>query len=227
MIRHLVIVSDVRLHRDGLARFLVDRGAFANVHSVATRDELLQVARRRQPEIVLLDTATRGGLEWVRLVTLEAPACKVVAFAVAEIAQHVIACAEAGVAGYVPADASVDDLIAVVNSVARGELSCPPGIASTLFQRLGAITGSSATRPNASAPSRDARGALTHREREILALIERGLSNKEIAHALEIGVPTVKNHVHSILAKLKVARRGEAAAHVRRRDTPTPFEAMR
>jgi len=224
MIRHVVIVSDVRLHRDGLARFLADHGAFANVHSVATRDELLQFARRLQPEIVLLDTATRGGLDWVRLVALEAPASKVVAFAVAEIAEHVIACAEAGVAGYVPADASVDDLIAVVRSVARGELSCPPVIASTLFRRLGAITGSAAAPPR---DGGDDRGPLTHREREILALIERGLSNKEIAHALEIGVPTVKNHVHSILAKLKVTRRGEAAARVRRRDTPAHVEAMR
>jgi two-component system, NarL family, nitrate/nitrite response regulator NarL len=224
MIRHVVIVSDVRLHRDGLARFLVDHGAFAAVHSVATRDELLQFARRLQPEIVLLDTATRGGLDWVRLVALEAPASKVVAFAVAEIAEHVIACAEAGVAGYVPADASVDDLIAVVRSVARGELSCPPLIASTLFRRLGAITGSVAAPPRAGS---DDRGPLTHREREILALIERGLSNKEIAHALEIGVPTVKNHVHSILAKLNVTRRGEAAAHVRRRDTPAQVEAIR
>ena len=225
MIRNVVIVSDVRLHRDGLARFLIDRGAFGAVHDVATRDELLALVRRLQPEIVLLDTATRGGLEWVRLVALEAPACKVVAFAVAELPQHVIACAEAGVAGYVPADASVDDLIAVVRGVARGELSCPPGIASTLFRRLGAINRTTAPPVNAIAPT--VRGPLTHREREILAMIEVGLSNKEIAQALGIGVPTVKNHVHSILAKLNVARRGEAAARHRRRDTPPQFEAVR
>ena len=227
MIRHVVLVSDVRLHRVGLARFLIDRGAFAAVHSVATRDELLAIVRRLQPEIVLLDTATRGGLEWVRLVTVEAPACKVVAFAVAEIAECVIACAEAGVAGYVPADASVDDLIGVVRGVARGELSCPPTIASTLFQRLGVVRGTAVVPAHTIAKAPLERGPLSHREREILALIERGLSNKEIAQVLEIGVPTVKNHVHSLLAKLNVARRGEAAARVRRRDTPTQSEALR
>ena len=225
MIRHVVLVSDVRLHRDGLARFLTDRGAFEKVHSVGTRDELLALVRRVQPEIVLLDTATRGGLEWVRLVTLEAPRCKVVAFAVAETAEHVIACAEAGVAGYVPADASVDDLIEVIRGVVRGELACPPSIASTLFQRLGTLNGTAAAQAAASEPV--ARDPLTHREQEILALIELGLSNKEIAQTLGIGVPTVKGHVHSLLAKLNVARRGEAAAHGRRRDENPQIESMR
>ena len=91
-----------------------------------------------------------------------------------------------------------------VLSVARDELLCPPPIAGALIRRVGLLA----------AESRETRlGArLTRREREVLALLTRGLSNREIAHLLSIAVATTKNHVHNILDKLEVGSRAEASA---------------
>lgn len=215
MIKDLLIVSDVRLHRDGLAQLLVSRHEFGTVHTASTLDETLATARSYQPAIVLLDTARRSGLNVVRPLAKLVPICKIVAFAVADEPEHIIACAESGVNGYVSASASADDLIHVVQSVVRGELPCSPLIASTLFLRLGTV---STTHTAHALGSEELADSLTEREGEVLALLERGLSNKEIARVLSVGMPTVKNHVHHILAKLNVVRRGEAAAAARRRD---------
>src|SRR5439155_827652 len=104
-------------------------------------------------------------------------------------------------------EASIDDLVTVIESVARGEAICSPRVAAGLLRRVAALAaGHGGDLP---------RAQLTNREREIVRLIDNGLSNKEIARALGIEVATVKNHVHNILEKLQVHRRGEAAARVR------------
>jgi DNA-binding NarL/FixJ family response regulator len=136
---------------------------------------------------------------------------KIVAFAVAEVDEVVLACAEAGVASYVPRDASIEDLVASVHRAARGEMLCSPRIAATLFRRVAALAAE--VQPAAAAAV-----LLTRREREIVELIDGGLSNKEIAQRLSIEVATVKNHVHNLLEKLHVHRRGQAAARVRAAD---------
>ena len=87
-----------------------------------------------------------------------------------------------------------------VETTAGGGTVCSPKLAAVLLRRAGGH------RPA---------GTLTAREREIAALIEQGCSNKEIAERLEIGLPTVKNHVHNILTKLHATRRGQAAAMLR------------
>ncbi|MGH7649207.1 MAG: LuxR C-terminal-related transcriptional regulator [Gemmatimonadaceae bacterium] len=213
-------MSDVRLHRDGLAQLLLARREFVGVLTASTFEEALAIARAYQPAVVLLDTATPSALSVVRPLAELVPCCKIVAFAVAEEPENIIACAEAGVSGYVPASASADDLVHVIHSVVRGELPCTPQIASSLFRRLGSVSASGGA---PSHPDHDTEESLTGREHEVLVLLERGLSNKEIGRALSIGTPTVKNHVHHILGKLRVLRRGEAAARARRRAQPAPL----
>ena len=132
---------------------------------------------------------------------------KVVAFSVAETEDEVCECAEAGIAGYVPRNGSKEDLIAAVENAVRGEVLCSPRVAASLFRRLAARVQTTRLRPP--------EAALTSREQDIIALIDRGLSNKEIARQLKISLPTVKNHVHNILEKLQVRRRGAAAALLR------------
>jgi DNA-binding NarL/FixJ family response regulator len=104
-------------------------------------------------------------------------------------------------------EGSLEDLISALDSVSRGELLCPPRIAAGLRRRVAALAA-------ARAPV-GPRGHLTRREAEVAGLIDAGLSNKQIAQRLCIEVPTVKNHVHNILEKLQVHRRGEAAAMLR------------
>jgi two-component system, NarL family, nitrate/nitrite response regulator NarL len=128
--------------------------------------------------------------------------------AVDEVDRDVLAWAEAGIAGYVTRDGSVDDLIRAVRCAARHEIHCAPEIAAALLERVHVL----AARGAHDTPI----GSLTTREHEIAELLEAGLSNKQIAAELQIELATVKNHVHSILAKLQVTRRIDAAAHMRR-----------
>src|SRR6266571_3842650 len=143
-----------------------------------------------------------GGV--VRVVLTRVPHARVVALGVIEDYDDVLGCAEAGVPGYVPREASIDDIVGVIESVHRGEAICSPRVAASL---LAALAAGSVAGP--------LRAHLTDREREVVHLIDDGLSNKEIARELGIEVATVKNHVHNILEKVQVHRRGEAAAQVR------------
>jgi DNA-binding NarL/FixJ family response regulator len=202
-----LIVSDVRLYREALSWRLTQTG---RVHVLATADRgdvaLAQTAELA-PDVVIIDRAMAGSLAIARAVG-ETSRAKVVAFAIADVDHAVIECAEAGLAGYVTRDGTIEDLVETVERAVRGEVLCSPRIAATLFRRLAALS-------SAAAPAVSRAAELTQREREIAALIERGLSNKEIAHRLTIGTATVKNHVHNILEKLEVTRRGEAAASLR------------
>jgi DNA-binding NarL/FixJ family response regulator len=161
--------------------------------------------------VVLLDAASHGALEGACAIRASSPDAAVVALGVANAEGDVIACAEAGVAGYVVREGSVEDLIATVESAARGELRCSPRMAGALVRRLARLA--------AGQPIPDG-ARLTRRELEIVRMIDDGLSNKEIAVRLSIEVATVKNHVHHLLEKLGVRRRGEAAAKLRMRRRP-------
>jgi two-component system nitrate/nitrite response regulator NarL len=153
--------------------------------------------------------AMPDGVVVVRAVVSAAPQVKVVAVAVPDEDDHVIECAEAGVSGYVTRDGSVDDVVAMLEAVARDELPCSPRMAATLLRRVAALAANGASHR----PGRD----LTSRELEVLELIEAGLPNKEIARRLVIQLATVKNHVHNILEKLEVDGRAQAAAAARAR----------
>jgi two-component system, NarL family, nitrate/nitrite response regulator NarL len=120
----------------------------------------------------------------------------------------VIPWAEAGARGYVTRSSGLDAVVAAVRSASRGEFACSPRVAAALGRRLEVLT--SEARPTTAGPA-----SLTRRECEIVDLIERGLSNMEIAEKLFIQVSTVKNHVHRILEKLDVGGRREAARMVR------------
>jgi DNA-binding NarL/FixJ family response regulator len=203
----IFILSDVRLYREGLSFSL---SQCPEVHVVGAAalgaDALADIARCR-PGVVLLDFATPHAIDWVRQVDQALPATKVVAFAVGQIDHELIACAEAGIAGFVTRDGSVDDIVRAVLNAQRGHVDCSPHVAGLLFRHVAILSEAKREAPQ--------RPVLTRREREIAALVNEGLSNKEIARLLRIGAATVKNHVHNILEKLHVSRRGEAAARLR------------
>lgn len=215
----LLVVAEVRLYREGIQNALAARSQFAVVGAVSDADEALEQIALHQPDVVILDMATRQSLDIARTIHKQAPAIqpgiKIVAFGVDELEGDVLQCAEAGLSGYVPFDASVDDLVERVESVARGELLCTPKIAAALFRKMHG-------RPDPAGGAADV--VLTSREREVLGLMNSGFSNKEIATRLYIEVSTVKNHVHHILDKLQVSTRAQAVV---KRSTPTPANLRR
>lgn len=203
----LHIISHVRLYRDGLTHALGRDARFAVVASFASLDEAVRAASA-PPEVLLIDMAHAEALQDLRHAGEAFPGAKLVALGVVRQHDDVIACAEAGVAGYVFRDASLDELIETIEAAARGELRCSPELAATLLRRVANLA--------AQQPPIVADASITRREREILDLVGEGFSNKQIAAHLLIEVATVKNHVHNILEKLGVRTRGEAAATLRR-----------
>ena len=176
--------------------------ALAADHSAA-----LERSQELQPDIVFLDVSMPDGLRLIHDLHMVVPDAAVVATAVAETDGEIVACAEAGVAGFVTRDQSLAEAVGVLESVARGESPCSPRTAAALLRRVAVL---SAQREPPGPPD-----SLTPRENQIAGLIARGRSNKEIARELCIEISTVKNHVHHMLEKLGVRGRAEAAARVR------------
>lgn len=203
----IVICTGVRLYRDGLAELLRARGAIV-VATAATPAECLALVAEHRPSAVLFDVATAEGVGSIARLAREAPTVRIVALGVPENEEMVIAYAEAGVAAYVTEDETLDDLDRALGCVARGAGACSPRVTAMLLRRIAAA---GAERRQRSRPGARA-ASLTPRELEVLELIDRGWSNKQISRALCIELPTVKHHVHNILDKLAVHRRGEAVA---------------
>jgi two-component system, NarL family, nitrate/nitrite response regulator NarL len=211
------IVGSVRFHRDGLARILVDDGRVRVLGSAPPGPQTSAQIRDLLPQVVLLDTTAPGRLEQARGILDAVPEATIVALALAD--DEVVSCAEAGICGYVEPEASIGNLVATLESVARGEVPCSPRVGSALMRRVAALAAGSA-------PGHTPK-PLTAREREILELMMQGQSNKEIAQRLRIEVPTVKTHVHHIFAKLQLRRRAEAAAVMREFRGTVPVSAAR
>ena len=197
----------------------LSRETTVHVVGAGTLAEALERIGVLCPEVVLLDLSLVERLAAPRHLREIVPDIKVVAFALLEIDQTVIACAEAGISAYVARDGTAEDLVGAIHQAIRGELVCSPRMTALLFGRL-------ATLSEARPPSID-NSMLTRRESEIIPLVERGLSNKEIARQLCIGTATIKNHIHNIFEKLQVRRRGEVAARMRRDRALAGAEAAR
>jgi two-component system nitrate/nitrite response regulator NarL len=200
----VLVVDDLRIYRDHLIARLAAQPFVGAAAGAADAEGAAGLLAGGDFGVVLVSLTTRGGLEICRAAA--GRGARVIALGVTADEDEAVACAEAGVAGYVLRHDTDDALLGVVAAVGRGEISCPPPVAAALMRRMG--RGGDA-RPSAGP------GRLTAREREILGLIDQGMSNKEIADRLFIEVRTVKNHVHNLLEKLSVRRRGEAAAVLR------------
>ena len=201
----LLLIADVRLYRDQLTDLLQHRVPGLAIEACGGGDAAERVARTAA-DIVLLDLRCRESHRLLQTLAAYRPAARLIVFAVDDDDTEVLACAEAGASGYLPSDAPADELVQAIDMVTHGEQYLPPRVAAALLRRLAAHDDEELSESST---------GLTARERQILALVVQGLSNKEIAARLNIEVATVKNHVHSVLIKLHVHSRGEAAARVR------------
>ena len=200
------IVGPVRVHREGLARALDGRAELRVLGCAATAAQARGQIETFGPDVVLVDTSSAAGIADACALAAAPSATRIVALAAAEDDHTVVTCAEAGVCAFVGPDGTFDDIVAATTSVVCGEAACPPRVAAALLRHV-ADTARERTYSEF-AP-------LTSRERQVVALIDEGLSNKEIAARLCIELSTVKNHVHNLLEKLGARGRAEAAARVR------------
>ena len=205
----LFVVSGVRLVREGLARSVQTRrrSDMAVVGCAGFAEAETAILSDPRPDVILVDLANHDGMAAAQTLRSLSPTAKLIAFSVTDTVEGVFSCAAAGFSGYVPREAGVDDLLRAVRAVRDGQMTCSPHIAAALFNQVA----------NGLQPPKSATGGslLTARERQVLTLSDEGWSNKEIGRRLQISPATVKNHIHNILQKLNVERRGQAAALIR------------
>ena len=212
------MVADVRLYREGIADLLDRKPDFQVVATVAGAGSV-DAARACQADVAVVHLTSPAGHGAVREMLVAAPEMRIVALSIADDPDAVVPWAEAGISAYVPPEGTTADLEAAIRGAATGVLSCSGRVAAGLLRRVAALAASTAE------PGPRAR--LTRREREIVALIDEGLANKEIASRLQIELPTVKNHVHHILEKLGARGRSEAAWRLRQHDLGHPVPGPR
>ena len=200
----MLIVDDCTLHRENLAAMFT-LGAHTVPAVAWDLPSLIASLGERTPEIVLLNMGTHGSVGLLGSIRQRYPDVKVIAVGISDDDEStIVACAEAGVAGYHLRTESLDDLIKLISKVIKGESACSPRVTTILLKRLSALAAQ--RQPVVKEP------VLTSREIQILGMLELGLSNREIADHLCIALHTVKNHVHSVLTKLGASTRTEAVA---------------
>ncbi len=203
----LLIVDDCTLQRESLAAAIEANGP-ATPKVAWDLSSLVTALTADPPNLVLINLDTRDSAILVQATFEVCPDVGVIVLGMSEDDEaRIVACAEAGVAGYHLRNESIDELITLIARVASGESLCSPRVSAMLLRRLSALA---AERQPAAKES-----VLTSREAQILRMLEMGLSNRDIAERLCIAVHTVKNHVHSVLTKLGVNTRAEAAAQFR------------
>jgi two-component system nitrate/nitrite response regulator NarL len=203
------VICRVRLYHDTLVKLLNRQAGMSAIGSTEIDDGVISSLETTMPDTVLLDLGSPEALRFAARLVRARPGTRILGFGVDEAPLPVIACAEAGLCGYVPSHASVADLAKAARRVALGDTVCSAGMADKLFRHLRSVA--------LSGPAFSTEATLTDRQRQILALIKEGLSNKQIAQRLSLGPSTVKNHVHGLLSRLQVGRRTEAAARIRQR----------
>ena len=207
----VLIVDDHEVVRAGLRTVLEDAEELSVVGEAATAEAAVARAQALRPDLVLMDVrlgaeADSGGIEACRAIRSEQPETRVLMFSSYGEREAVVASILAGAAGYVTKNVGRAQLIEALRAVARGESLLEPKVTGALLERLKEL----------SAKERAPDDPLSPREREVLALIARGRTNRQIAEELVISEHTARNHVTSILDKLGLSRRAEAAAYAAR-----------
>jgi DNA-binding NarL/FixJ family response regulator len=202
-----------RLVLDVLMRLFRKRTGFTIVGDSHDINEALAELTGRPCDVVLLHSleALRSVGQWVETAG-GLKKSKVVLFGMEEDSEYFLQAVRLGVCGYLLNDASLVEMIAAVRAVAQGEAICPPKLCKTLFEYVsrGSLPQSEKVKRRCHAAS-----GLTCRQRQLMQLVAKGMTNKEIAASLQLSEFTVKNHIHRIMSHLQAASRHQAVDAIR------------
>ena len=211
----ILLIEDNRLLRDGIVAMIKAQPDMTVVSASGSADALAKLGRSR-PQVVLLDLGLRGNnsLRIVESIRTNAPAAKVIIMDLVPVQTELVEFVQAGVSGFILKEATFDEFVRTIRTVVEGAKVLPPPMTASLFSEIVEY----ATRTGKRNPFRLVR--MTRREREVIAQIADGMSNKEIAANLHIAIDTVKSHVHNILEKLALHTRLEIASYVHEQEAP-------
>lgn len=206
----LLVVDDHEVVRQGLVAMLERRPGFQVVAEAGTAAEAVEMARRHQPDLVVMDVRLPdgSGIEACREIRAEMPGTRVVILTSYPDEEAVFSAIVAGASGYLLKQVRGRDLVSALEAVGRGESLLDPAVTEKVLERVRRIATGGAT---------DELAQLTAQEQKILLLVAEGKTNKEIAAEVFLSDKTVKNYVSSILSKLNLQRRAQAAAYLAKR----------
>lgn len=197
--------------REGITAMINEQGDVTVAAVSDGRDNALAKARASTPHVVLMDLGldSQNSLDVVKSVKKEFPGIKIIGMGLAPTQSDILEFVQAGAEGFILKNATLEDMMRTIRTVAGGETVLPPLMTGSLFTQVvehAVLKG-----------KRNLQGAvrMTQREKEIIALIVDGMSNKQIADRLNIATFTVKSHVHNILDKLALQSRLQIAKHAR------------
>jgi DNA-binding NarL/FixJ family response regulator len=203
----ILIIEDNRVLRDGLTAMLNEQSDMHVVGTIGSGNNVLFKTRQANPHLILLDVGLKSlnELSVVETVRKNLPDAKVVGMGFVPSQSDIVEFVEAGASGFILKNATVKEFLGTIRLVSRGEKVLPPSLTDSLFSHVVELALKKSKGKGTSAVK------MTKREREVIALIADGLSNKEIAQTLNIATHTVKSHVHNVMEKLALHSRLQIA----------------
>jgi DNA-binding NarL/FixJ family response regulator len=204
--QRILLVDDHEVVRLGLRSLLEQHPNFEIVAEAATAREAVEKTRTHKPDVIVMDIRLKGGsgIEACQEITAQFPSAKVIMLTSYAEDEMLFSAIRAGAAGYVLKQIGGDDLVRAIEAVGRGEALLDPAVTQRVFQEV---------RKAAREAEASAFADLTQQEMHVLQLVSEGRTNRQIAEMLYLGEGTVRNYVSSILSKLNVRNRAEAAAY--------------
>ncbi|MFP5225079.1 MAG: response regulator [Actinomycetota bacterium] len=201
----ILVADDHELFRSGLAMMLSSEDGIEVVGEAGDGAEAVRLAVEHVPDVILMDVRMpkRSGIEATQQIREEVPSARILMLTVSDEEADLYDAVKSGATGYLLKDASIDEVLDAIKSVQAGQSTISPSMASKLMAEFSAIT-KKQTQKSQPGPK------VTDREMEVLQLVAKGMSNREIAKALFISENTVKNHIRNILEKLQLHSRMQA-----------------
>jgi len=206
----LIVIEDNRLLREGITAMIEEQPDLKVAAALGTSENILVKIGTLKPNIALLDLGLRNqnSLKVVKSIIKKFTQTKIIVMDLVPVHEEILEFVQAGVSGFILKDATVDDFLRTIRSVAKGNKVLPPHLTDSLFSQIveHAVSG-----PKSSTLIKSVR--MTKREKQVIELIADGLTNKEIAQKLHLSTYTIKSHVHNILEKLALHTRVQIAKY--------------